>query len=365
MEASDPNIPPGNRNTKQLLEAAQLRYKEMNKTILNSSDLFGCTNCTSDSSHVDWTLSLTSVIALSVITVAGSILGMLGNSLVLLAIARNVNFRSVPDFLIFSLALSDLIVSTIYVPLYVNNVIRYHVIKNNATYRMVRSFVGHLALLASIANVVGITIDRLTAVSWPLRYQKLMTKKFAVIFILLAWMTSAAISAAYSFFQPSRVFLWCYCMILLLATILMYIYIFKVAHAQRNRIVAMRYRDDEESSQRTPDSSEERRAAKTLKERKAAKTFAIVIGVFFVTWIPLLIYTAAASKMSKSWYEGFLWAESFSLWNSFINPYIYFARSRRYRSMALQMLRIKRSQWKRPIARRSQVGIETGTTPNS
>lgn len=339
----------------------------MNNTTTNVSNFPTCTSCSNDhDSQVDWDLSLTTVATLSSIHVVVFILGMLGNCLVLLAIARNANFRSVPDFLIFSLSSADLLVTAIYVPLFVINVICYQELRKNTTYSMIKSFVGHLAMLASIGSILGITIDRLTAIRWPLRYPKLLTKRFAFIFIFIAWLLSAAIATSYSFFEPSHFFLLCYCVTLLLATILMYSYIFKVAHAQRKKIVAMRYRDQEDPNQQTAESQDERKAAKkTLKERKAAKTFAIVIGVFFITWIPLLVLPLCVSR-SKSWfYEAFLWAETVSLWNSFINPYIYFARSRRYRTTALTMLGVR--QWRRPISRRSRVGIETskGTTTNS
>ena len=337
----------------------------MNDTTTNLTLFSKCTSCRNDS-LVDWKLTLTTVVTLSFIHVIVFILGMLGNCLVLLAIARNANLRSVPDFLIFSLSSADLLVTAVYVPLFVIHIICYQELKKDNTYRMVKSFVGHLAMLASIGGILGITIDRLTAIRWPLRYPKLITKRFAFIFIFIAWLISAAIATCYSFFEPSHFFLLCYCMTLLLATILMYSYIFKVAHAQRQKIIAMRYRDQEDPIQQTTDSQDGRKAAKrTLKERKAAKTFAIVIGVFVIAWIPLLVYPLCVSR-SKSWfYEGFLWAETFSLMNSFINPYIYFARSRRYRTMAWTMLRVK--QWRRPISRRSRVGIETsrGTTTSS
>lgn len=336
----------------------------MNDSTTYVSNFSKCASCSSDT-HVEWNLTLTTVATLSVIHVIVFILGLLGNCLVLLAITRNTNLRSVPDLLISSLSLADLIVTAIYVPLFVIHVICYQELRDNNTFSMIKSFVGHLAMLASIGSILGITVDRLTAIRWPLRYPKLVTKRFAFIFIFITWLISAAMSTSYSFFEPSHVYLLCYCMTLLLATILMYSYIVKVAHAQRKKIVAMRYRDKEDQNQQKGDNQDERKAAKTLKERKAAKTFAIVIGVFVVTWIPLLVFPLCVSR-SKSWfYEGFLWAETFSLLNSFINPYIYFARSKRYRTMALKMLGVR--QWQRPITRPSRVGIETfrGTTTNS
>ena len=304
------------------------------------------------------------------IGIAGAIVGTLGNGLVLLAIQRNVKFRSVPDFLIFSLSTADLLVSGIYMPFHVKNTICYPVLKNNATYTMITKSVGKLALLASIVNVVGITIDRLTAIRrghYHYHYHKLMTKTFAFSYISVTWLTSAIIAAVYSFPETNQKFFsWIYCKTLLLATIFMYSYILRVAHAQRIRIVAMLHRDNEDRfSKQTPDCLEDK-AAKTLKESKAAKTFAIVVGAFVVTWIPLIFYPSIA-PWSESWYyEGFEWAKTFSLWNSFLNRYIYFARNRRYRQTALQMLKTIQC-WPRLPAHQSQVGVKIygETTPNN
>ena len=340
----------------------------MNDTVRNSLNLSKCTGC-SDVTQVDWHLTLVTVVTLPLIDVLVSIIGMLGNSLVLLAIARNcTNFRSVPDFLIFSLSLADLLVTAVYLPLFVIYIICFEELRRNSAYSMIKSFVGHLALLASIGSILGITIDRLTAIRWPLRYPKLVTKKFAFIFIFVAWLISAVFASSYSVFEPSHLFLLGYCMALLLSTILMYSYIFKVAHAQRKKIVAIRYRDQEDPSpERSADKQHERKTTKTLKERKAVKTFAIVIGVFVIAWIPLLVYPLSVSRSKRWFFEGFIWAETFSLWNSFINPYIYFARSKRYKRMALHMLGVRHRR--RPINRPSRVGIcmETtkGTTTNN
>ena len=105
-------------------------------------------------------------------------------------------------------------------PFDVKYTICYPVLKNNATHIMIRKFVGKLALFASIVNVVGITIDRLTAIRWPLRYHKLMTKTSAFSYVSVAWLTSAIIATLYSFVETNReIFFWIYCMVQLIAKI--------------------------------------------------------------------------------------------------------------------------------------------------
>lgn len=323
----------------------------MNDTNFTSS-ILNYTNCSDiplSPSSVDWILSLATVVTLTLINSFCCVVGVFGNGLVLLAITRNSTLRSVPDLLIFSLSLADLMVTAIYIPLFISNVLCYQTMVDNKTFKMTKSFVGHLAMLASIAGIVGITIDRLTAIRWPLRYPKLITKKFASIFIPFTWLLSTAIATSYAIFKPNHLFLSTYCLVLLLTTIVMYSYILKiahrVAHVQRKRMQSMRYREEGNQNQQTENYQVERKFAKTFKKRKAVKTFAIVIGVFVITWIPLIVYTLVVSKNDSSFKRGFLWVETFSLWNSFINPYIYFARSKRYRTMALYMLGLR--QWLR------------------
>ena len=327
-----------------------------------TSNVLNYTNCTCPDSSVmhssvDGIMSLATVLTLTIINSFSCVVGVFGNALVLLAIIRNPTLRSVPDFLIFSLSLADLLVTAIYVPLFIINVLCYQTMVDNETFKMTKSFVGHLALLASIAGILGITTDRLTAIRWPLRYPKLITKKFAFIFIPFAWLISAAIATSYSFFKPGHLFLSTYCLLLLLTTIVMYSYILRVAHrvvhVQRKRMESIRYREEGLQNQEMENNQVERKFAKIFKERKAVKTFAIVIGVFVITWIPLIVYTLVVSKNERSFKTGFLWVETFSLWNSLINPYIYFARSKRYRTMALQMLGLR--QW----LRSRQISSET------
>lgn len=106
----------------------------MERAFSNSSDFSRCTNCSDDYSQV---------ITLSMIGIAGAIVGTLGNSLVLLAITRNVKFRSVPDFLIFSLSTADLIVSAIYMPF---DVKKYNLLPSSEK-QCHRKFVGKLMWL--------------------------------------------------------------------------------------------------------------------------------------------------------------------------------------------------------------------------
>ena len=296
------------------------------------------------------TLSVATVVTLTFLNCFCHVIGVFGNGLVLLVITRTSTLRSVPDYLISSLSLADLLVTAIYVPLFISKIVCYQEIKKHEEFKATMSFIGHLALLASITSILGITIDRFIAIQWPLRYPKLITKTFAYKFVALAWFISTSMSTCYAFFDTNHVFLWSYCLLLLVSIILMYSYILKIALAQRKRLYAIKYREERHQMRQTTNAHVQGTAYKAMKDRKAVKTFGIVIGVFVVTWTPLLAYTLIASQ-TKSWFlEGFLWVGAISIWNSFINPYIYFARSKRYRSMAYKMLGLRQDHRSRRIS---------------
>ena len=64
----------------------------------------------------DQTLELPLVAILCTVLSVASVVATLGNTLVLLSIIKFDNLRAIPDLFIFSLSLSDLLVTTVYQP---------------------------------------------------------------------------------------------------------------------------------------------------------------------------------------------------------------------------------------------------------
>ena len=145
-------------------------------TCLNQS----CWNCstslpqeTTAASHVSELLPDDEVIILSVVCSLLSVMGTLGNFLVLLAVRKNESLRTIPDLFITSLAFSDFSVCALFLPtsIYTFN----H--SENEIFVIVKSFLGHTSMVASATNMFAVTDDRAIAIRYPFKYVTIMTTR--------------------------------------------------------------------------------------------------------------------------------------------------------------------------------------------
>lgn len=124
------------------------------------------------------------VILCTVLGVA-SVVGTFGNMLVLLSVIRFENLKAIPDLFIFSLSLSDILVTALYQPL---KMYRYtNLQETNEAYLGTSSFLGYLSLVASITNVFGVTVERLVSIRFPLKYGRFVTRRRAIVTIICIW----------------------------------------------------------------------------------------------------------------------------------------------------------------------------------
>ena len=203
-----------------------------------------CWNCSTTTpqgtaaadSHISELLTEDAVIILSIVCTLASVIGTLGNSLVLLAFRRNQRLRTTPDLFIASLVFSDLSVCALFLPMLVYNF--NHRAGNNEyfIFNSVKRFLGHSSMVASATNLFAVSVDRVIAIRFPFKYMTVMTTRNALVGILAVWFVSLAFGSLYAREFVSTRFVSSYNVMLLLTTIIMYIYIFVIAKGQENRI---------------------------------------------------------------------------------------------------------------------------------
>ena len=286
-------------------------------------------NSSAEKSFSNAELSTESDVILSIICSVASVSGSIGNSLVIFAVFKSESLRSIPDFIISSLACSDLTVCFIYLPLLIFQVTY---AGNNVFINTVKRFFGHFSVIASITNMFVITTDRLIAVRFPLKYPIFVTEKVAFSSIAIVWLISLSFGAVYSqkLNNPSHhAVLTVYTTLLIFGTWAIYAFIFFAAKRQENKVVRP-------VNPATPPQI-------SVVQQKATKTIFIVVGIYALCWLPsrLIHFFVNPAKNFILFKKIFFWTVAALACNSALNPYIYCIRSERYRKQFAKLLRIK------------------------
>ena len=269
-----------------------------------------------------------------------SLAGAIGNLLVLVSIWRTPSLHSPSHVLLFSLALSDLIVGVVVQPLFV--------IFSLAKIKRLRglfcssgfllSLVGSIVGCVSLMTLTAISIDRCMAIYLHLRYREVATVNRVALLLFSIWFLCicAGITVLWgttiiSYFFPAVV-----CLSLVFTSVA-YCKIYKVVRHHQAHINA------HVPHVRAWGEDDLRRNQSMAQIKKSS------INMFLVSCLLLLCYTPYLSTAVVMGFKGvdssilavheFTW--SCMLINSCLNPFVYFWRLREIRVAVLQTLRRK------------------------
>ena len=266
-------------------------------------------NHSSNESHLDdCLLPVSHIIALIPINILSSVVGTIGNSLVIATVYTNKSLQIIPNFWLASMAVADLMVTALGQPLliafwglHVNRECNEPV---SETFRVV----GNMSCSASVLHLCFISIDRCLVIVRPVQSKAIRTLKRFKLALLIAWIVSVIYGVlqmsvskkATSYFTVIAAAI-CYLTIICCYTLI----IFKVW----NRDVVH---------------SHARQSASQLVERRVTVTVAIVVIVFTICWIPLMYLRSAYAQSNVG--VAYNWARTLALSNSAMNPWIYCLR---------------------------------------
>ena len=134
-------------------------------------------------------------LAVAIIEIFLCLGGAAGNTLTFAAVIKNKKLQIVTNFYVVSLSIADLFVSVLVVP--------FRVVENFASYRLgyewtltgplseVVRFVGRTAQLVSLACLSAVSIDRLLALKFPMRYHTKIRHSTGIttFIIIVIWIT--------------------------------------------------------------------------------------------------------------------------------------------------------------------------------
>ena len=231
-------------------------------------------------------------------------LTLFGNSLVCLACWRFRNLRSLTNYFVCSLSIADFLVPVLRV---VYIIISLFVGKwvFGTVWCRASSMCGVLLCGASILHLSAISVERLIAIRWPLTYSSKITPRRTVCILVYIWVQSITLSllpmtglAEHRFNphiveceinwmqQPTLTILLMVFYFFLPMTIMLvaYVLIFKEVRRNTRRLSSI-----EPSGSHSSRNSKAKSVFK--KELKAVKILAVVIGVFFIMWMPYFVTT--------------------------------------------------------------------------
>ncbi|XP_061741976.1 trace amine-associated receptor 1-like [Nerophis ophidion] len=250
-----------------------------------------------------------------------------GNLLIIMSVIYFKQLHTPTNYLILSLAVSDLLVGLLIIPLS-SEFNRDYCQIHGGLVCLAQQCIEVTLTTASILNLMCISIDRYYAVCKPLVYKTAITVSVVVFMILLSWSFSFLLSVGFVIAEVNYAKCGekCYIYVVnvnvsgpiltfflpMIIVMCIYAKIFFVAHKQARSIQNRTYHS------RTPGSTVRK------MERKATKTLAIVLSAFLLCCCPffLCLMIVFVNRISVSFVvlDVLSWLV---MSNSMLNPFIY------------------------------------------
>ena len=248
------------------------------------------------------------------------VLGSLGNVLVCLAIATNSRLRRASNYLLFSLAIADLIMTLICEPIllkFISQLTFFHKCRTS-TEGLVYDVLTSLSCQTSFFHLASISIDRFVAVAFPLRHKIFMEKGGLKIMLIASWSIPILTSVLPNILPKGSplVFYFIRIGIFVFSGLSIFFFHFLI-------VVALLYYRKKTKQLR----------ARTVSVRVTC-TLAIATGVFIVCWVPLITVTFAGRRSFLHFWMGTL-----AMSNSAMNFVIYSARMRDFKDAYVGIFR--------------------------
>lgn len=272
------------------------------------------------------------------------VLTIFGNAIVCASFYTFRDLRTICNYFIISLAISDILVAILGMPFWL--ILQLTDLSNNSVIK------GELYLFwqcmdiffgtASIMNLAAVSADRHIAITAPYSYPYVMTSSRALLILCFAWIYAVIVSSlrlldnkwtqhgGYQYFVFIASF-----GLPLLFMIAMYARIYIVARRQARRIG---------------------RSRNYTTDVKAAKTIAVVIGVFVFCWAPFFVSVIGYINNRNFYpliiYKCVKWLEYL---NSCLNPILYTCLNKTYRRAFRRLF----TRWRGRLERTREESLTT------
>ncbi|EDO43539.1 predicted protein, partial [Nematostella vectensis] len=276
-----------------------------------------------------------------------ALLTLFGNSLVCIVLWRFRNLRSLTNYFVCSLAVADLLVPLLRV-IYLAMTTLTGDWLFGTTWCKVSSICGILLCGSSILHLSVISIERLVAIKWPLHYERIVTINRVVAILTYIWVQSFVLALipvlpvhiADQTFSPHLgecEINWGKNPILMILLVVFYFFLPVTIMVAAYACI---FQEVRKSTRRIKTLSTSAASSPFRKDLKAVKTLGVVIGVFFIMWLPYFVTTTIRAFRGQDsvpyWWQRLGLVLAYG--NSCCNFVIYALMNQNFRVAFLQVL---------------------------
>lgn len=275
-----------------------------------------------------------------------ALLALIGNILVLLIIYRKPTLRTIPNYFVLALAVSDIAMAVCVKPLTITTLIRGSWIFNYELCQF-QGFITVFLASFSLNTLTLMAINRYCRIIHPMTHRKFFNPRKTKIYLFIAVFLGVFAGIPYflagysyefhagKYFCYQRVVLWSvlYLMVIFLGTptiviIICYLKVFLAIRQHKKSV--------NKTMQRTPIKRI------TVEEIKITNTLFATVVAFLLCWMPVLIIELITlaqngSRLRREVYVMFTVCASAS---SAVNPIIYGIMNRKFRKEYINLLRL-------------------------
>ena len=269
-------------------------------------------------------LSENANIAWSTVFAMVAVVIVAGNALTIAAFTTRRLVRKRTLFFLISLAIADMMVGAVAIPLYIY--LSFHTGLQQGAVHYLFDAVDILSGLASVFTLAMISVERFFAIGWPLVHRRLR-KRVYFSFIGLGWFSALAI-AMINLLYRYKIAPYVATLDIVLTALLTSFVITCAAYVALWLRVRFRYRN---GLGREPD-------------KRLAKTLCLVTGVFILTWLPFhsllyVVHFCLACPLPSQNALNFI--KLLQYCNSFMNTVIYSLRMPEFRKAIFEIFNRK------------------------
>lgn len=296
------------------------------------------------------------------VNILSAFFGSFGNILICVTVFSSPRLHKAWCYFICSLSVADLMVNLCVQPMEAILTLERMAGVCKQSLRDAFRLAAYITCGASLLNLAFMSVERLLAIAWPFSPRRVLTRRKFVAMTVIIWGVPSFLGiTGYMIGKGTRLssilvligLAGCYGVILTSYGIL---FLRTRAHFKVNNVMTLTVSEFGNEGKNGANSPSAWRVSATRtavskkrreSEKRAAKTIAVVITVFTLSWVPYgYVLVSDPEQHVNSFY---IWAVTIGLTNSAVNPVIYFFSSKDFRKNSKRILRPIFRCWKDPL----------------